>query len=317
MPGETAVAVRIKLAAEPVELRDLMRVRHEVFVTQEGYLPPRDDMIFDFYDTLPTTSNLIAVVDGDVVGGSRITVDSDAGMPPDGSFDFREVVPADARLASGGMLCVTQECREVRRLLGGLFKMMFYRAAVTGCTHLCGLLNPRIRSLVESIGMVAVGDEFVDRQGLPSVPMIADLGQLSPSLQSFIHRQDVAAWLDTFERAFFEDGELIVREGQAGDESFLVVEGAAEALAPGLPVDEAPVVQRFERGTEFGELALLTDRPRSTTVRAVGLTDVMVLRRADFRRQLQTDHELALELLQSMGNRFHDAVRHTLGADAP
>ncbi|MBX2799695.1 MAG: cyclic nucleotide-binding domain-containing protein [Myxococcales bacterium] len=303
------MSVRVKLAVDPVELRDLMRVRHEVFVEEEGYMTPSDSgMIVDFFDAVSTTSNLIALVDGQVVGGSRITVDSDAGLPSDAAFDFRTVLPEGARLASGSMMCVKQGSRRLGRLVQGLFRMMFYRAHASGCTHLCGPLNPKIRPFVERIGMVAVGDEFVDGKGLPTVPMVADLSKLSPSFQAFVQRQDVSVWLDTFERAFYEDGDVIIAEGERGDESFLLVEGTAEALRPGLPIAAADVVQTFARGDEFGELALLTDRPRSTTVRAVGKTDAMVLRRSDFHRQLEENTPITMKLLQSMGNRFHDAV---------
>lgn len=302
------MSVHVKLATDPVELRDLMRVRHSVFVEEEGYMAHDGDMIVDFYDSLPTTSNLIAVVDGEVAGGSRITFDSGAGLPSDGAFDFRTVLPSDVRLASGSMMCVAQAHRRSGRLVQGLFRMMFYRAYAAGCTHLCGPLNPRIRSTVERIGMRAVGDQFTDAKGLPTVPMVADLHNLSPAFQSFMERQDVALWLDSFERAFFEDGEVIMEQGEPGGAAYLIVEGGAEALRPGRPPGNADVVQRFGRGEVFGELALLTDRPRSATVRAAGPTDAMVLRRDDFRRQLRADSTLAMALLQSMGNRFHDAV---------
>lgn len=304
------MSVRVKLATRPGELRDLFRVRHEVFVEEEGYLEPQGGRIVDFYDALPTTSNLVAVVDGEVVGGFRITLDSEAGMPSDGAFDFREVLPGHATLASGSMLCVKRDSRIVGRLVKGLFRMLFYRAHAIGCTHLCGPLNPRIRGLVEQIGMKAVADEFVDSKGLPTVPMVADLSHLSRDFDDFVKRQDVGLWLDTFERAFFEDGEAIVSEGEAGEDAFLIVEGGAEALAAGEPVATAAVVQGFQRGDVLGELALLTSRPRSTTVRAVGPTDAMVLSRADFQRQLESDPELAMSLLRSLGDRFHDAVRH-------
>jgi len=304
------VSVRIKLAETAGEVREVMRVRHQVFVEEEGYLQDQGGMIVDFYDALPTTSNLVAVADGRVVGSTRITLDTeDAGMPSDQSFDFRAVVPEGARLASGSMLCVLRDARMVGRLVQGLMRMMFYRAYASGCTHICGPMNPKIRGFVEKIGMEAVGDAYTDAKGLPTLPMVGDLSRLSPEFQTFMERQDVAAWLDTFERAFFEHGDLIVEEDAHGDEAFLVVEGEAEALRPGQPVDQAEVVQRFSRGQVLGELALLTRRPRSATVRAVGATDAMVLRRSDFQRQLESNHELALALLHSMGDRFHDAVR--------
>jgi len=303
------VSARVKVAESPGEVRDVMRIRHRVFVGEEGYLPDQGGMIVDFYDALPTTTNLVAVSGRRVVGSARITVDSEAGMPADLSFDFRGVAPDGARLASGSMLCVGRESRIVGRLVQGLMRMMFYRAWAMGCTHVCGPMNPKIRAFVERIGMVAVGEPFVDAKGLPTLPMIADLSALAPAFQSFVERQDFSAWMDTFEREFYEDGDVIVREGDPGDEAFLLVEGRAAALRPGQPLETAEVVQTFARGDVFGELALLTQRPRSATVRAIGEADAMVLRRRDFVRQLEANHDLAMALLRSMGDRFHDAVR--------
>ncbi|MEM6931923.1 MAG: GNAT family N-acyltransferase, partial [Myxococcota bacterium] len=144
------MSVRIKLAEAPLEVHDILRVRHDVFVEEEGYLPPQDaGLLVDHYDALPTTTNLVATVDGNVVGGMRLTLSSDAGMPTDAVFDFTTVTPLDACLAAGGMLCVRREARMVDRLVTGLLQMIMYRAWASGCTHICGAMNPRIRTFVE------------------------------------------------------------------------------------------------------------------------------------------------------------------------
>lgn len=35
------MTVRVKLAETPTEIRDVARVRHQVYVEEDGYLPPR------------------------------------------------------------------------------------------------------------------------------------------------------------------------------------------------------------------------------------------------------------------------------------
>lgn len=304
------MGVRVRLAKEPEELSALMRLRYRVFVEEDGYLPPRDErMIHDFFDVLPTTSNLIALVDHEVVGGCRLTLNSAAGMPSDADFDFAPYLPEGARPAAGSLMCVTRSARMAPRLISGLLKMLFYRAHASRCTHLVALLNPRIRLMLERIGMRPVGEAFTDLKGRQSLPMVANLADLSHTFRQFLARQDLSLWLDTFERAFFEDGEPIVEEGAYGDEAYLVVGGRAAATAPDRD-GQPQVLQRFEVGALFGELALLTDRPRSSTVRSVDNTDVMVVRRADFHRQLRQSPDLMARLLHSMGDRFYDAIQH-------
>ncbi|MBX2799711.1 MAG: cyclic nucleotide-binding domain-containing protein [Myxococcales bacterium] len=301
---------RVKLAASPSEIRSLMEVRHTVFVEEEGYLPPQHGgAIADLFDALPTTANLVALTDGEVGGGLRITLDSPAGMPADDFFDFRAVLDPGAEAASCSMLCMKRSARGARLLLG-MMQMCIYWASVRQVSHLCAPMNPKACSLVEPIGFARVGEPFVDAKGLPTVPMVLDMAELSADFVRFNQRQDVGLWMDSFERAFFEPGQPIVEEGQAGDEAYLVVHGKAVALAAGAaPTDVRSSVQTFAPGDVFGELAVLTERPRSTTVVATEQTDAMVLHRHQFERQVATNPDLALALMRSIGDRFHDAVQ--------
>ncbi len=301
------MGLRVKPATTPGEIRDLLRVRHQVFVREDGFLPEQGGVIVDLYDALPSTVNLVAVVDGGVSGGIRITKDSEAGMPADAFFDFRAVLPSGAQLASCSMMCLLRSTRYNTRLLVGMLRMSVYWARAKRLSHLCGPVNPAAQALLTRVGFAPVGEPFEGPSGLPSVPMAMDLSRMSPDYLAFVERQDVGLWMDSFERAFFETGEAIVVEGEPGDDAYLVVDGVAVAIAHGTGPD-GPEVARFERGAVFGELALLTERPRSTTVVAAAPTDVMVLHKSQFWRQLETSPELAMRLMRSMGDRFHDAV---------
>ena len=74
-------------------------------------------------------------------------------------------------------------------------------------------------------------------------------------------------------------GDEIVREGQAGREMYVIARGTVEA------VDAAGAVLReMHAGDFFGEVALVTDVPRTATVRAVTSADLYVLDRAMYER---------------------------------
>ncbi len=60
-----------------------------------------------------------------------------------------------------------------------------------------------------------------------------------------------------------EPGEEIVRQGEPGDAYYVLAEGQVEVLVDGISVS------RLGPGTGFGEIALLADRPRTATVRAL------------------------------------------------
>eukprot|EP01050_Picozoa_sp_SAG11_P029099 SAG11_NODE_8053_length_1065_cov_0.908903_1_plen_98_part_10 len=66
----------------------------------------------------------------------------------------------------------------------------------------------------------------------------------------------------------FAAGERIIRQGDAGD-NFYVIEHGARAVSRVAPDSEAEqVLGELLTGAAFGELALLSDEPRSATITA-------------------------------------------------
>ncbi|XP_077296909.1 protein kinase, cAMP-dependent, regulatory subunit type 1 isoform X1 [Arctopsyche grandis] len=94
---------------------------------------------------------------------------------------------------------------------------------------------------------------------------------------------------DALESVSFEDGETIVRQGEPGDDFYIIVEGCALVLqqrSEGSGPREEIEVGRLGASDYFGEIALLLDRPRAATVRAVGPLKCVKLDRARFERVL-------------------------------
>jgi len=73
--------------------------------------------------------------------------------------------------------------------------------------------------------------------------------------------------------------EKIVRRGERGAHVFFISSGAVEVILPEEKV-------RLGRGDFFGEMALLSGRPRAADVVAMGYCQLLVLSAADFRRFL-------------------------------
>ena len=82
------------------------------------------------------------------------------------------------------------------------------------------------------------------------------------------------------DRAHYEAGEEIVRQGEIGDKFYVVVKGQVEIVRE--EGGRGTRLATLGAGEHFGEVALLKDVVRTATVRALEPTDLLSLGRGDF-----------------------------------
>jgi CRP-like cAMP-binding protein len=98
------------------------------------------------------------------------------------------------------------------------------------------------------------------------------------------------------------EGTVITREGRSGREFFVLISGSAQVAKKGKKIAQ------LGAGDWFGEIALLTDSPRTATVTATSPVDVLVITERRFREVVETMPSIALKILSSVSNRLaHDA----------
>jgi cyclic nucleotide-binding protein/N-acyl amino acid synthase FeeM len=310
------MGIRIRFAETTEDLDALFRLRHRVYVDEKGWFPvQRDGRVTDRFDAYPNKVNVIAVVEGAVVGGVRFVESSSVGVPADYFFDFSPFLPADARTGSASLLCLEPNLRKTGGLVSSMFGMGYHWALGRDLTHLVGPFNPLVAPAFLATGVRPVAPEFIhEESGLPVVPAIFPLAELDERFLVFARRQGIVHFLQSFEREFYLAGEAVVRQGDAGDAMYVVVEGEV-AVTVG-PEDKPTEVARLGRGEVFGEIALITSRPRSASVMAVTDVDLMVLDRHVFRQELQRDPEVAMRLLEIMGTRLADLDTRLAGLSA-
>ena len=94
----------------------------------------------------------------------------------------------------------------------------------------------------------------------------------------------------------FGAGEVIVREGEIGGRFYVITAGEVEVTQD---VDGVPhPIRRLGPGAHFGELALLGDRHRTATVRAITHTSVLSIAQQDFAALVEHLPELQGALTQ-------------------
>ena len=98
------------------------------------------------------------------------------------------------------------------------------------------------------------------------------------------------------------DGAVLTREERSGREFFILVEGTARVTRKGRKLTD------LGAGDWFGEIALLTNAPRTATVTATSPVRVLVLTNRAFKGVVETMPSVALKVLASLGDRL-DADR--------
>jgi CRP-like cAMP-binding protein len=80
------------------------------------------------------------------------------------------------------------------------------------------------------------------------------------------------------------DGDVVFREGDPGSAFYFVAAGEVRVVAGGKPLDGRPTraveLTRLLEGALFGEMALMTDQPRTASIQVVGEADLLEVSRA-------------------------------------
>jgi predicted MFS family arabinose efflux permease len=156
---------------------------------------------------------------------------------------------------------------------------------VTGVAGLCAAqLNAAIgvrETLWLAVGLAVLGALYalwrltrverlsaVERAELDAIRSVPAFGPLSVAAAN-----QIASALIALQPA---DGEVVVQQGEAGEDMFLIASGVFEAEVDGTQV------RTLHPGDHFGEIALLFDAPRTATVRCIQTGTLWRLRRDDF-----------------------------------
>jgi len=95
-------------------------------------------------------------------------------------------------------------------------------------------------------------------------------------------------WLaQQLEPVHTQAGDAVIAEGDPGDGLYVLLSGRLRVSVSTNPGGAERVLHDLGRGAVIGEIALLSDRPRSATVRAVRDSDLLLLRTASFKALIE------------------------------
>ena len=168
------------------------------------------------------------------------------------------------------------------------------------------LVRETLRSLVERLGGRA--GAVTGHPRLTSVEKMIALR--SVPIFASLEPESLAELSRSSREATYAPDEILFREGEHGDEAFIVLAGEVIVLHRA-GTDEEVVIDRHSVGGVIGEIAVLDPGPRSATLRT-GPTGVRVLRLdgAAFREALSADPAVAKGVIRTLAQRVRGLIQH-------
>jgi CRP/FNR family cyclic AMP-dependent transcriptional regulator len=126
-------------------------------------------------------------------------------------------------------------------------------------------------------------------EALKRVPLFQDLS-----------KKELAQLAKVSEDLEVDAGKELTREGETGQEFFVIVDGDIDVSIKGKPIASRGV------GDFVGEIALLEDVPRTATVTAKTPLRLFVLTRQDFRKLVDENRSVEQKVMRALARRVVD-----------
>ena len=102
----------------------------------------------------------------------------------------------------------------------------------------------------------------------------------------------------------YHDGEVIIRQGEAGDCMYEIQSGEVEVIQEKSGKEICLAV--LGKGDFFGEMAIFEHDVRSATVRALGEVRALTIDKRTFLRRITEDPSLAFRIVERMSHRIRE-----------
>jgi cAMP-dependent protein kinase regulator len=122
-------------------------------------------------------------------------------------------------------------------------------------------------------------------------------------LLSSCNPMEIQTLSDSLSEETYDDGAAVCTEGDEGNYFYIIKEGTAVCFKGGVEV-----AKLTDSGTYFGEIALMTNKPRQATVKAQGSLKVLALERATFTRVLGSMEDILKRNMEKYNSYVQDNI---------
>ena len=140
---------------------------------------------------------------------------------------------------------------------------------------------------------------------------ISTITKILQQLELFknLNEQDHAEIIKHITLEYYPKDHVIFHEGDAGDCFYIIKHGMARVFHEAPNKVEEKEVAMFGDGDFFGEMALISDKPRNATVKTVEESEIFKLKKDDFIQLVSSDPNMASRISTEFLNRLKTNMR--------
>jgi anion transporter len=131
-----------------------------------------------------------------------------------------------------------------------------------------------------------------------------------------LERVTLAKLAAHLEPLFYSSGSVIFRQAEPGDAFYLVATGSVGVYSTGRSSAAETQVKTLHAGEPFGEMALLTNSPRTATIKAETDCEVLRLDRSSFLDLVREQPSVALSIAATLSRRLAAMLDQPEAVDA-
>jgi CRP-like cAMP-binding protein len=173
---------------------------------------------------------------------------------------------------------------------------------VEACEPFLESENPHVRHVARRITQGEPSSKETDMETSISIP---DKILHLKGIQIFegLSVGEMAAIASVTEETAYPAGEIVIREGEAGETMYMIVSGQV-SVHKKKEKEEEIELDRINPGDYFGEMALFEDEVRSATIRTVEASRLLVLHKREFEEIVREYPQIALHICKVLSHRL-------------
>jgi CRP-like cAMP-binding protein len=281
----------IKQARTSQQLVDILEHRHRCHFQLDGKL-------VDHMDVLPSTMNTVAYLDNRVAGSARSVLYEKTNSSCNEPYSFSD----SSQKLSGligyiDMVCLSISEHLFPTIFLYLLKMCIYQLAQNGFKHIFFLAPETMSAQVKTLGFSAVSAP--DKGFIPNVLHTADFIK---TFEAGFADREILRFQEIFYYTVFEPGEIMVVEGERGNNAYVSENGEVEVI---VKTKEGLVsISHIPTGQLIGEIAMITNEPRTASLICKETTACVSFDRGDFLRILYAEPHRSIDIFKILSRRI-------------